>query len=484
MMKRNVLLYYMIFLLLVSTVATAFYQFKPYSNMKSNLKELDDYLVKQNFSGSVLVGYQGEILFEKSYGYQDQQNNIKNSSETAYLTGSITKQFTAAAILQLQEQGKLNVEDTIDKYYPDYPNGENITIHQLLTHTAGLPEYLDIYEKDELVSNEYTVDQIITETSKLAPKSKPGENFEYNNTDYFMLGGIIEKVSEQSFEEYVQQHIFEPAGMDTAAFGYDPTRQSQMAVGYMNDEFEIAPYVHPTLSYGGGAFSASALDLYRWDQALYGEQILSAKSKEMMFTSYTSESLLPNQAYGYGQYIVKKNTIMYHPGFITGFSSNMYRETDKELVIIALSNTDSGLIPMIPALLNDFSKNIQHSYIGYGILAALALSFIFIVYTLLKWIRGFKQGTVTIQRARWFRIVFQTIPLQLVGLLFIAVPFLPGFFHELFSSTKLLLVAAPVWGTIVNLLILLFVLFSIAGIQPFIQKTHVKGRIENVKEII
>lgn len=484
-LKQNKLLsLYIVFLLVISIGATAFYQMRLFSTTERNLEELDEFLKEQNFSGSVLVGYKGDIVFEESYGFQDKKNNIKNTSETAYLTGSITKQFTAASILQLQEKGKLDVTDTVDKFYPNYPNGENITIHQLLTHTAGLPEYLDIFEKDELVSKIYSVDEVMEGVQKLEPKSKPGEKFEYNNTDYFMLGGIIEKVSGESFEDYVYQNIFEPAGMVSSAFGYDSKRQLQIATGYMNEKFEIAPYVHPTLSYGGGAFSSTVLDLYKWDRALYGDKILTNDSKKLMFTSHTEESLMPGQSYGYGQYVVKEDTTTFHPGFITGFSSNIYRDTEKEIVVIALSNTDSGLLPMIPAMLKDFSERIEGSYIGFCVLALLYLVFAFIIYTLFKWTKGMKQGTISFKHAKWYRITFQTVLLQLLGLIFLVIPLLPGFAHEMFSSQRLLLVVAPLWGSIVNLSVLLFVLLSIAAIQPFVQKIYKEGVIVNAKNII
>lgn len=162
-------------LFMISIGATVVYQWIPATSIDSNLKELDQYLIEQDFHGVFLVGYQGDVIFEKSYGYQDKENDIKNSIDTAFLTGSLTKQFTAAAILQLHEQGKLELTDTINKYYPDYPNGHNITIHQLLTLTSGLPEYLDIFEKDALVGKEYSVEQVIDEVQKMEPRHSPGE---------------------------------------------------------------------------------------------------------------------------------------------------------------------------------------------------------------------------------------------------------------------------------------------------------------------
>lgn len=483
-MKRTLLSVYIVILLVISIGATAFYQAKLYSNIESNVEELDHYLTEQNFSGSILIGQHGEVLFEKAYGYQDQEKGIKNSTDTAFLIGSGTKQFTAAAILQLQEQGKLKTMDTINKYYSDYPNGENITIHHLLTHTSGLPEYLDIFEKDELVGKEYSVEEVVSEVQKMEPRHSPGEVFEYNNTNYFMLGGIVEMVSGERYESYIQTHLFEPAGMTKTAFGFDASKQTEMANGYMNDEYGEAPFIHPSLSYGGGALSSTTYDLFLWDRALYGSGILTEDSKKIMFTSYTSESLLPNQAYGYGQYLVKDETIMYHPGFIDGFSSNIYRDLDKGLVVIALSNRDGDFIPMIPALLNDFSERIEHSYIGYGTLVMSFLILTFIAYCLIKWGVSVYRGKLELRRAKWYRITFQTVILQVLGLILLVVPFAPGMAHKLFSSNQLLLVVAPFWGTLINLLVLLFVLASFGAIQPFIKMERVlKANVQSQPSI-
>ena len=455
-------------LFMISIGATVVYQWIPATSIDSNLKELDQYLIEQDFHGVFLVGYQGDVIFEKSYGYQDKENDIKNSIDTAFLTGSLTKQFTAAAILQLHEQGKLELTDTINKYYPDYPNGHNITIHQLLTLTSGLPEYLDIFEKDALVGKEYSVEQVIDEVQKMEPRHSPGEVFEYNNTNYFMLAGMIEKVSGESYEKYIQKHLFERAGMEHSAYGFDSSKQENRAVGYMNDNYDVALFVHPSLSFGGGALSSTAHDLFLWDRALREEKILTNNSKNFMFSSHTPKSLMP-KSYGYGQYVIEDGKKMFHPGFIKGFSSNMYRDIEKDVVVIALSNKDSDFLPMVPAFLHDFSERLEHSYIGYGVLASLYITLAFITFVLYKWFSYLYQRKLTFRSAKWYRIVFQTCILQALGFILLVVPFIPTFSHELFSSYQLLLIVAPFWGTIVNLIILLFVLATLGAIQPFIK---------------
>lgn len=468
-MKKTLMITFLALLLIVNIGLTGFLQWPLSPNIQANVKELDQYLNEQEFNGSVLVGYKGKIVFEKGYGYQDKEAGIKNSTDTAFLLGSITKQFTATAILQLQEKGKLEITDTLDHYYRDYPNSENITIQQLLTHQAGISEYLDFYEEDDF-GKEYTVDQLF-EKVKVAPvKNEPGTKFEYNNSGYNLLGGIIEKVSGQSYEDYLQEHIFQPAGMEQSAFGFDDAKQPERAVGYLNKEFDKAPFVHPSFAYAGGAISSTLGDLFLWDRALAGDKILSQNSKREMFRSHTKETLMPNQAYGYGMYIVEEGKSMYHPGFIHGFSSNIFRSTENDLVIIGLSNQGDSLHSMLSAILYDFSENIEHSYIGYLVKALLFVLLAVNAYVLGRWIVGLDHSKRALQSARWYRIAFQTVLLGLISLALLIIPFAPSFAHELFSSQRLLFMAAPIWKTVVNLVVVLSTLTAIGAIQPFIKK--------------
>ncbi|WP_066314473.1 serine hydrolase [Bacillus sp. FJAT-29814] len=468
-MKKTLTITILALLLIVNIGVTGFFQWPLQPNIKANVKELDQYLTEQKFNGSVLVGYQGEIIFEKGYGYQDKENGVKNTEDTAFLVGSITKQFTAAAILQLQEQGKLRVSDTLDHYFPDYPNSENITIQQLLTHQAGLPEYLGLYEEADY-GKEFTVDQLLEKIRVASVKSQPGKKFQYNNTGYNLLGGIIEKVSGQSYENYLNEHIFKPAGMKQSAFGFDADKQPERAVGYLNEDFEKAPFIHPSFAYAGGAISSTLGDLFLWDRALAGDKILSEKSKQDMFQSHTNETLMPNQAYGYGMYIVEEGKSMYHPGFIDGFSSNIFRNTENDLVIIGLSNKGDSMHSMLPAILYDFSENLEQSWNGYSAKILLYLLLAVNVFVLVRWIVCLDQGKRTLKPARWYQVAFQTVLLGFISLVLLVIPFAPNFAHELFSSQRLMFVAVPIWKTAVNLVVVISTLAIIGAIQPFIKK--------------
>lgn len=470
-MKFKLISIYLVTLLVINIGVTLFFQFYPMrSNIDANLKELDHYLKEQKYSGNILVAHKGEVIFEKGFGFQNHEKAIENTNETAFLLGSITKQFTAAAILKLQEQQKLALTDKIATFLPDYPNGDQITIHQLLTHTSGLPEYLDHIKSDSQIGKAWTTDQIVAAMLDKPAKSEPGSKFEYNNYGYVMLGAIIEAVTGGKYENYIKNHLLKPIGMDQTDFGYNAVKQSEQAVGYLNAEYKVAPYVDPSFAHAGGALTSTIGDLYKWDRALAGNKLLSEESKELMFQSYTSDSLLPNQAYGYGHYIVSEGEKSYHPGFIHGFSSNIYRDTTNDFLIIALSNMDSSFLPVIPAFLHDFSEQLDTSYIGYLTGAVLYLLMGWNVYILVKWLKGLQARKNVIGSGRWYRIIFQTGFLQLLALALLVVPFLPGLSLDLLSSQRLLLVAAPFWGTVVNLVMNLFVLFSIAAIQPFIRK--------------
>jgi CubicO group peptidase (beta-lactamase class C family) len=475
MKVKIVITIYLSFLLLINLGSTAYFQiFNSFSNIDANLEELDHYLKEQKFNGNILVGHKGEILFENSYGFQDYENGIRNQPETAFLIGSGSKQFTAAAILKLEEQQKLNIKDTIHQYLPQVPNGEQITIHQLMTHTSGLPDYLNYLEKSTKVGLEWTTNQIIEEMANKPTKDAPGKSFNYNNYGYVLLGAVIESITGENYETYIQTELLTPSEMSQTGFGYIPS-QSETAIGYMDDKYEVARYVHPSFAHAGGALSSTTRDLYKWHQALASEKLLSNKSKEKMFQSHTEKSLLPGQSYGYGNYIVKEGEKMYHPGFIDGFSSNIYRDTKNDLVIIVLSNMDSSFLPAIPAFLNDFSEQVQNSYIGYLGLTFLILLMAWATYILIKWLRGFQNGSLILAQVKWYRIVFQTSLLQLIAVALAIIPFVPALTVDLISSNHLLFVAAPIWGLAVNLIIVLFVLASIGAIQPFMKNQHVES---------
>lgn len=196
---------------------------------KDMANQIDQLLTKRNFSGSILVVNNGRIILDKGYGLANLEDKTANEPDTVFRLGSITKQFTAAAILLLEERGALTVDDPLSRYIPDYPNGDKITIHNLLTHTSGIPEYLQYVDQSD--DYPYTPAELI-DLFKHEPLSfNPGEKFTYSNSNYILLGYIIEQVSQMTYEEFMKENIFKPLGwitQDMAATGIPPERLSAM----------------------------------------------------------------------------------------------------------------------------------------------------------------------------------------------------------------------------------------------------------------
>jgi len=205
------------------------------NNIKSRLtKYMDRYSSKNEFSGSILIAKDDEILLNKGYGTADYNKSIPNKPQTTFEIASLTKQFTATAILMLQEQKLLNVNDKLSKYIPDYPDGDNITIYNLLTHTSGIPEYLNYVDSIDTENHNlaYTPEELI-ELFKNEPFDfSSGTSFEYSNSNYILLGYIIEKVSNMKYEDYIENNIITPFKLTSTGFLSNETTSKNKSIGY------------------------------------------------------------------------------------------------------------------------------------------------------------------------------------------------------------------------------------------------------------
>ena len=291
------------------------------------------------FNGSVLVADRGEVVVKKGVGLANMEWNIPNAPDTKFRLGSITKQFTAVLVLQMVEQGTIDLQAPITRYLPDYPpqTGDRITIHQLLNHTSGIPGYTEIPTFGETIRTRYTPTKFIEFFSKLDLLFEPGTKFSYNNSAYFLLGVILEKVAGQSYETLVRERIFAPLGMNDS--GYDSTAPllSKRAAGYdkrFDGSYVNTSFLDMSQPYAAGSLYSTVEDLYKWDQALLGEKILTAKSKERMFTPGLSN-------YGYGWTITTRDgvTTIEHGGGINGFNTLITRNPDARRSIVLLNNT-------------------------------------------------------------------------------------------------------------------------------------------------
>lgn len=305
------------------------------------VSKVDEYMSAaervDRFSGTILLARDGKPIVSKGYGMANTEWDIPNSPRTAFRLGSVTKQFTAAAIMLLQERGKLSVSDPACKYVAECPPAwEPITIRHLLTHTSGIPNYTafpGFLEKKAILP--ITTAKLLAEYKAKPLDFVPGEKNSYSNSGYHLLGLIIEKASGKSYENFLQENIFTPLGMKQS--GYDRPRDliKWRAAGYQRsgDGYVNAPYIDMLIPYAAGALYSTAGDLLIWDQALYTEKLLTQKSLDEMFTPFKN-----NYAYGWSVGKRFERASISHGGAIHGFSSQISRYPDDRVTVIVLSN--------------------------------------------------------------------------------------------------------------------------------------------------
>jgi CubicO group peptidase (beta-lactamase class C family) len=298
------------------------------------------------FSGTVLVAKNGVPVFRQAFGLANREWNIPNDPETKFRIGSITKGFTATAVLQLAEAGKLSIDDPVSKYYVEAPSAWNgITIRQLLTHTSGIPSYTGIpHFFDGEIRLDRTPEQIIKLTQDVPLEFEPGSKFSYDNTGYVILGYIIEKVSGERYADYVQHHIFDPLGMKSSGYDVSETIIPNRAAGYSRDKttFTNTLYLSMTEPFSAGSLYSTVDDLLIWDQALYAAKPLSPTSMQAMFTDY-------GHGYGFGWFIDSQfgHQHIFHDGGINGFVSRFDRYPMDKLTIVVLSNEGAAPVGRI-----------------------------------------------------------------------------------------------------------------------------------------
>ncbi len=306
------------------------------------LQKLDKYLISANaaykFNGTALISENGKILLEKGYGFKNVPKGLINDSNTIFQIGSITKSFTAIIILKLQEEGKLSVHDKINKYFRDFPGGDKITIQNLLTHTSGLYNYTDIIGEEDsaIVCYPVTKERVLEVFRNKGLQFEPGDKFEYNNSGYFLLGVIIEKVTGKQYETVVKEIIFNPLRMTQSGFDYKKVENSNKSQGYIilnKDSIRTNRTIDSTVYYSAGSMYSSVSDLYKWVQAIAGRQLLDESSWQQVFTPFKDK-------YGFGFYIdsLYHKSYIEHSGGLLGFTSDFMYYTKQNLTIILLNN--------------------------------------------------------------------------------------------------------------------------------------------------
>lgn len=289
------------------------------------------------FNGSALVAKSGAILMNKGYGYRNAADKVMNNEESIFQLGSITKQFTAAVILKLQEEKKLKVTDKLSKFFPDYPKGDSITIKQLLTHTSGIYSYTN---DGNFMANEITKNKSREEMMALFKDKpldfSPGTGWNYSNSGYSLLGYIIEVVTKKSYEEAVRKYIFTPLHMTHSGFDFTHLKSPDKTSGYFmldDKSSNLAPVVDSTVSFSAGAIYSTTGDLYLWHKALEQNTILSKTQQQEAYTP-----LKNNYGYGWGIDSIEGKRRVGHGGGIPGYITNESRVPEDDIDIVLLSN--------------------------------------------------------------------------------------------------------------------------------------------------
>ena len=336
---------FLFFIMLLGAFSPALAQEDKAQKIDALLKTYSDY---GQLNGAVLVADGGKVIYKKGFGRANMEWDIPVQTDTRFRIGSVTKQFTAAVILQLVDEGKLKLDAHITDYLTDYrkDTGERVTIHQLLNHTSGIPSYTGLpgFMKNESRSP-YGVKEFVKKFASGDLEFEPGTKFSYNNSGYFLLGAIIEQVTGKSYAQNLKERIFDPLGMKDTGYDLSAPLIKNRAAGYQKtpDGYENAPYLDMLLPYAAGSMYSTVEDLYKWDQALYENKIVSAANKELMFKPGLSN-------YGYGFFISEqpvgkteqKIKIIAHSGGINGFNSLMTRAVDQKSTIIILDNVGQG----------------------------------------------------------------------------------------------------------------------------------------------
>jgi CubicO group peptidase (beta-lactamase class C family) len=351
-------LIYLIFYLFI--VISSHAQDNPFQN------KIDELLSKQ-FNQSqpgceVLVAKQSQIIYRKAYGSANLELNVAINPDMVFNLASITKQFTAVAILQLVEQGKVSLHDSLQKFIPDFPSkGYTVTIENLLTHTSGIRDYMQIdYPNPYMERLDYRPKQLIDSFKNYALEFEPGTKFSYSNSGYYLLGYIIEKVSGKRYQDYMQDNILKPLGLTHTYFDSAGIIIPNRVDGYQKDDtvYKNEDYWSPTIEYAAGGLISNVDDLFKWHEGLYSYQILKKESLQKAFTSYQLKNGTAT-GYGYGWFLKTSNGVksIAHAGGIPGFITNEIYFPTEDVFIVILCNCGSAPI-------DELSVNISSIVLG------------------------------------------------------------------------------------------------------------------------
>lgn len=311
------------------------------------IKYMDSWAKADRFSGTVLVCESDNILLHKSYGYANVQYIMMNKVNTKYKIASLTKQFTAAAVLKLYEMGKMKLEDKIQKYIPEYEHAKSLTIHQLLSHTSGIPEHTNF--KEYRISEAINFSIILDRLNRRELDFKPGDRAEYSNSNYVLLAKIVEIVSGVDIEAFYKEYIFKPAGLENTGVSRNEDIISELAQGYTYSGEGIinADYYDMSGAYGSGFLYSTAEDLLKWIKALLNYKVINAETLKKMLTPY-GHIWYMNAWAGYGCFIKDEQANeLCTNGLISGYIFNVWVDLKNDYVVIILGNNDTIAVSKI-----------------------------------------------------------------------------------------------------------------------------------------
>ena len=301
------------------------------------------YARNHKFMGAMLVARGGQVLFNHGYGFADLEWQVPNSPETKFRLGSVTKQFTAACILLLEERGKLAVSDPVKKYMSDAPpSWDKITIFNLLTHTSGIPNFTGFPDYRKLEPFPATAAELVARFRDKPLDFTPGEKWSYSNSGYVLLGYLIEKISGQPYADFVRQNIFVPLDMKDSGYDSNTAVIPRRASGYQLDRlgYENAGYINMTVPFAAGGLYSTTGDLLKWEQALFGGKLMKPESLARMTTPFKD-----NYAFGLEVQTVGGRKVIEHGGGIEGFVTELEYYPDDQLTVAVLENVTGAVAP-------------------------------------------------------------------------------------------------------------------------------------------
>ena len=312
----------------------------PTPNIARMEQVVQSFAKDKQFMGAVLVARGNDVLLDKGYGFANLEWNIPDSPKTKFRLGSITKQFTAASILLLEERGKLKVDDPVKKYMPDAPAAwDKITIFNLLTHTSGIPSFTSFPDYRKLEPFSATPEELVTRFRDKPLDFPPGEKWSYSNSGYVLLGYLMEKISGESYAQFVEDNIFKPLGMMDSGYDSNSTVIENRASGYAPGQNGIvnAGYIDMTIPLSAGGLYSTTEDLLRWEQGLFGGKLLSPASVKKMTTPFKND-----YAFGLGVHSVNGHEEIAHGGGIEGFNTALAYYPDEKLTVVVLGNVNGS----------------------------------------------------------------------------------------------------------------------------------------------